>query len=814
MENQFDLNQQTVSGGQGMQVNHPQAPVIQATSSTVNITYQSAPQLEAEITTTPQNLPYSGVIAFVGREQELEQIHGQLQARSTVAISAIAGMGGIGKTELALQYALKQCREGFYSGGICWVRAREEAGTQIISFARSLLNLTPPDDLELAEKVCWCWGRWREGETLLVLDDVQDYGDVRSFLPPQDSRFKVLMTSRSRFGSPVQELQLDVLSEVEALELLRSLVQNDRVDQQLEQAKQLCEWLGYLPLGVELVGRYLFKKRDLSIAGLWQRLQEQRLAARAFKQAEPGMTASLGVAAAFELSWQSLAASAQQVAAVLSLFALVEIPWTLVEQCLSEVDAEELEEIRDQVLIGESLLKRVDQGMYQLHQLLREFFASKREQRADGSELQRKFYEVLIAEAERVTKKPERSLFEESTIVIAHLQATIDFLSTLEKELDLAQSLFWIAGLYVEQGNYEHAKFLYEQVLKIQTKQLGEFHSSIASSLNNLAFLNNLKGHYSEAECLYKKSLEIRQKLLGNEHLDVAISLNNLAELYDDQGRYSEAEHLYKKSLEIRRKLLGNEHSDVAHSLNNLALLYNWQGRYEEAESLYKKSLKISQRQLGSNHLLVGSIFNNLGLLYYSQGRYEEAESFYEMSLKIRQQHLSGNHPEIARTFNNLAEVYRLQGRYSEAEPLYEMSLKIRQFHFNHHHVDVAQSFNNLALLYQAQERYNEAEIFFLHSLTIYQQQLGTTHPLVANSTKNRANLYQLQEHYKEAEPLYLQALLIAIAELGKEHPKTVQIKEHFRSLLQKVLQENRTDELSDDPMTRSLLQEIQNEAL
>ena len=71
MDNQADLNQQMVSDGQGMQVNHPQAPVIQATSSTVNITYQSAPQPEAEITTTLQNIPYSGVIAFVGREQEL-----------------------------------------------------------------------------------------------------------------------------------------------------------------------------------------------------------------------------------------------------------------------------------------------------------------------------------------------------------------------------------------------------------------------------------------------------------------------------------------------------------------------------------------------------------------------------------------------------------------------------------------------------------------------------------------------------------------------------------------------------------------------
>ena len=92
--------------------------------------------------------PYAST-NFVGREAELEQIHTQLQQDLTVAISAISGMGGIGKTELALQYARKHCREGSYPGGLCWLQAREDVGTQIISFVRSCLELIPPDDLEL-----------------------------------------------------------------------------------------------------------------------------------------------------------------------------------------------------------------------------------------------------------------------------------------------------------------------------------------------------------------------------------------------------------------------------------------------------------------------------------------------------------------------------------------------------------------------------------------------------------------------------------------------------------------------------------------
>ncbi|MGV0023929.1 tetratricopeptide repeat protein [Phormidesmis priestleyi] len=673
-----------------------------------------------------QNLPY-GSENFVGREAELEQIHQQLQARSTVAISAIAGMGGIGKTELALQYARKHCREGSYPGGLCWLRAREEVGTQIISFVRSSLELTPPEDLELVEKVRWCWRRWHEGAVLLVFDDVQQYEEIEPFLPPQESRFKVLTTTRSRFGSSVQELQLDVLSEEKALELLRSLVGDQRVDREIERSKELCEWLGYLPLGVELVGRYLAKKRDLSIEVLQQRLQEKRLEARAFKQAEAGMTASLGVAAAFELSWQALEESAQQLAAVLSLFALVEIPWTMVEQCLPEVDAEELEEIRDQVLLGANLLKRVDQGMYQLHQLLREFFASKREQRSDVEELKRKFYEAVIAEAERVREKPERSLIKESTVAIAHLQAAIELLTRPEQALDLATCLHWIAKLYYEQGRY------------------------------------------AEAEPLYLRSLSIREQRLGQDHPDVATSLNRLAILYEWQGRYGEAEPLFVRSLSIREQQLGQDHLDIAESLNNLAVLYNSQERDGEAEPMYLQALEMRQRQLGQDHAGVALSLNNLAALYGSQGRYREAEPLYLRALEICQRQLGDDHPDVASTLSNLAVLYRSQGRYSEAEPL------------------------------------------FLQSLSILHNQLPAEHPLTARVMSNLAYLYDLQGRYSEAESLYLQSLPILSANLEESHRWKREASKNFRSFLQKALQENRSQELSDDPMTRSLLQQLQD---
>ncbi len=83
----------------------------------------------------PHNLPRSGVVKFVGREEKLKQLHTQLQQNERIAITAIAGMGGIGKTELALQYAIDQKNQGYYPAGLCWLRARDrEVATELFGW--------------------------------------------------------------------------------------------------------------------------------------------------------------------------------------------------------------------------------------------------------------------------------------------------------------------------------------------------------------------------------------------------------------------------------------------------------------------------------------------------------------------------------------------------------------------------------------------------------------------------------------------------------------------------------------------------------
>ncbi|MBW4520821.1 MAG: tetratricopeptide repeat protein [Scytolyngbya sp. HA4215-MV1] len=628
---------------------------------------------------TPSNLPLSGVVKFVGREENLAQVHAKLQAAPTVAVTSVSGMGGVGKTELALQYAYQHLQSHTYPGGLCWINVRsQDVGLGLLEFARTQLGLPePPDILEtLLEKVQWVCRRWQREPILVVLDDVTDDEVVKPYLNLLDPRFRILITTRLKLLASAQRLELEVLTEVASLELLRVLVNDpERIDSQLIDAQRLCEWLGYLPLGLELVGRYLARREDLSLVEMLERLEAKKLAAQALLQAEQ-MTAQLGVAEAFLLTWddKQFPDEAKMLCGLLSVFALAPIPWNLVEKCLPDWDKEALEDCRVEQLLGRSLLSRVGKELFQLHQLLREFFAAKRATMATDAEMKRSFCRVMVEIAKQISQTVTLSIIEQATPAIPHLKEAATTLTPCFSDEDLIATPTSIAWFYQGQSAFGAAEEWYLQCRAIATQRLGAEHPNVAASLNNLAVLYQSQGRYREAESLCRQALEIRQRQLGAEHPDVATSLNNLATLYRFQGCDGEAEPLYLRASEIKQRQLG---TDLSVNIKNLAGLYTSQGRYREAEPLYRQALEIRQRQLGADHPRVSDSLNNLAVLYESQGRYREAEPLHRQALEIRQRQLGAEHPDVAGNLNNLAGLYQLQGRYREAEPLYCQALEI-----------------------------------------------------------------------------------------------------------------------------------------
>jgi Flp pilus assembly protein TadD len=514
-------------------------------------------------------------------------------------------------------------------------------------------------------KACWQQWKYQTENVLLIFDDISSLNkDIESYLPPKDLvSLRVLMTSRETPDKRIAEkLELQVLSEAAAVDLLASIIGQERIDAEPKEAKLLCYELGYLPLALELVGYYLDDEdyQDLSLLAMGDKLREKvKHPSLSPEQVPGGIQAKRGLQAAFDLSWEELKPEAQYLACVLAAFAPSPIRWDLVIKIYQQLQGELFnhDNLKDRWL--KSLRKlhlviTVDKDIYNLHLLIHDYFYEQLKQHLNFSQIKQAFCDVFALVASNIDQSTNLETFN---LIEPHLKKMIAW---------------------------------------CETKENIEF----TGSLNGLALLYDSQGRYNDAEPLYLQSLDIRKRQLGNDHPDVATILNNLAGLYESQGRYNDAEPLYLQSLDIRKRQLSNDHPDVATSLNNLAQLYYSQGRYNDAEPLLLQSLDIRKRQLGNDHPHVAQSLNNLAQLYYSQGQYNDAEPLYLQSLDIRKRQLGNDHPDVAQSLNNLAQLYYSQGQYNDAEPLYLQSLDIKKRQLGNDYPDVATSLNNLALLY------------------------------------------------------------------------------------------------------------------
>ncbi|MGB3494722.1 MAG: NB-ARC domain-containing protein [Elainellaceae cyanobacterium] len=348
----------------------------------------------------PRYIPFIGAAKFVGCDSLMEQLHGTLEQHRLVAL---AGMGGVGKTEASIQYASRYFQA--YPGGVCWIFARRidapnnaTVATQLISFATVQLGIEIPETLMDADaRLQYCWHHWPEGKVLLIYDDVEHYSDVAPHYIPNDERFRILLTTRVQLDSPVHRFPIDVLDRDDALDLLASLSDRTQMlEQERQDADELCHFLGDLPLGVELAGRYLASDPNFSVINLLSELRRRQQQRKVVQhesmsgdyQDDPAwtLTARRGLEAAFDLTWEKLNAPSQLLAKMLGRFEPGPIRWRTVDtmgQVLAEEYPQDLEYKSEALtqarvrLMKYSLLKPFDDRTYRLHPLIREFFRGK-----------------------------------------------------------------------------------------------------------------------------------------------------------------------------------------------------------------------------------------------------------------------------------------------------------------------------------------------------------------------------------------------------------------------------------------------------
>jgi tetratricopeptide (TPR) repeat protein/transcriptional regulator with XRE-family HTH domain len=666
--------------------------------------------LEGSLTAiTPYwNVPYQRNPFFTGREYLLQHLHEVLRQGKTVALTqpyALTGLGGIGKTQVAVEYAYRSAQE--YTAS-CWISA-ETTETILSSFSliAHLFDL-PEKQVQDQNKMVAAVLRWfsRHCDWLLIYDNVEDIALVKPFLPAGPHLGHVLLTTRMQVTEPVAfSMQLENLSVDEGALLLlrriRRLSSDELLDsipvEEQQLALTLSEQLSGLPLALDQAGAYILETGCLlsDYLSLYEQRHDMLLASRGTNPSEHPDSVTTTFSLVFERAEQQ-----NQPAAELLRLCVFLAPDAIPEALIT----------RGAALLGPSLASIVTDPLAfnEAMRILRSLSLIQRHSHKKMLSLHRLMQTVLRDEMS------EDMQHEWINCCIRLLNQSFPDGKLIVDQWDWCEQLVPHVLMNISDNRIENGSLLEEASLSHKAaKYLCE------------------RAQFSKAEPLFQHALCLRERMLGPDHLDVAFSLHNLAILYKEQGKYTEAELLYQRALRIREQTLKPDYANVAHTLNCLADICQLQGKYTEAEPLYQQALHIYEQAMGPNHSSTALSLNNLAALYDRQSRYAEAEPLYQRALRIREQILSPNHPDIAQTLTNLAMLYANQGKYEQAEPLCQRALRIGEQVLVSEHPNVAICLANLAEVTFKQEKYEQSELFYERSLYIWEQALGSDHPLV-----------------------------------------------------------------------------------
>ena len=548
------------------------------------------------------NIPHRRNPYFTGREKLLSQLTAALRAGQTTALSqpqAISGLGGIGKTQIALEYAYRYYQD--YQA-VLWTSA-DTLDTLISGFVEFAKQLPLPqkdekDQLVVVEAVK-NWLKTHD-QWLLILDNADDLAIVKDFLPSTGRGHTLLTTRAASMGQLASRIEVDTLDQdVGALFVLRRvdlLAADASLDQALSHdvalARQLVREMGGLPLALDQAGAYI-EEVPCSLSDylkLYRQYRAELLKERRSllpDHPEP-------VATTWSLSFEKIEQSNLAAADLLRVCAFLQ-PDAIPEEILLE-GAEHLgQEVQAlstnplafnraiEVLRSYSLIQRnPTEHLLSVHRLVQAVLKDAMDQPT-----YRLWAKRTVQAVEEILPEVDHHTRERYERCLSHAQGCALLIEQLDLTSSVAARLLRLIAMYLrEHARYGEAEPLFQRALHIQEQMLGPPHPDVAYTLNGLAIVYVEQGKYAQAEPLCQRSLHIQEQALGPLHPDVASPLNGLANLYYQQGKYTQAEPLFQRSLHIRMQALGPLHPRTQETVKNYASLLRKMGRETEARSL------------------------------------------------------------------------------------------------------------------------------------------------------------------------------------------------------------------------------------
>ncbi|WPJ65110.1 hypothetical protein SMAC4_13869 [Sordaria macrospora] len=315
-----------------------------------------------------------------------------------------------------------------------------------------------------------------------------------------------------------------------------------------------------------------------------------------------------------------------------------------------------------------------EQSSYSMHPVVHEWISHIQDD--DGKRVFLRLAVMLIGFS--VPHRTTKNYWVLQRRLLPHAERCLRWMGKLEEgecnieDITIGDATDNLGLLYSDQSRLKEAETMYQRALEGYEKALGPDHTSTLSTVGNLGNLYSDQGRLKEAETMYQRALEGKEKALGPDHTSTLHTVSNLGNLYLNQGQLKEAETMYQRALEGYEKALGPDHTSTLNTVHNLGNLYSDQGRLQEAETMYQRGLEGYEKALGPDHTLTLNTVNNLGILYMTQGRLQEAETMYQRALSGYSAALGSSHAKSLLVKENIASLQLAKGSVSLKELIFK----------------------------------------------------------------------------------------------------------------------------------------------